>query len=132
MPYCPLGERVWGLWQDDGYIKKKLQKKRKTEKKRNRGSELKLKSEREKKKEEQHFKERKPWREGCTGEVSYEPTTPARPKLLQDARLIRRTSSQPPQKATDKHQHKPTEASLRHKITRQETSNSSSPPVTPF
>lgn len=30
-----------GLWQGDGYIKKKLQKKRKTEEKRNRGSELK-------------------------------------------------------------------------------------------
>lgn len=39
-----------GFWQDDGYIKKKLQKKRKTEKKRNRGSELKWKSEREKQK----------------------------------------------------------------------------------
>lgn len=49
VPYCPLGERAWGLWQDDGYIKKKLQKKRKTEKKRNRGSELKLKKWEEKK-----------------------------------------------------------------------------------
>lgn len=41
VPYGPLGEGVWGLWQGDGYIKKKLQKKRKTEEKRNRGSELK-------------------------------------------------------------------------------------------
>lgn len=41
VPYGPLGEGVWELWQGDGYIKKKLQKKRKTEEKRNRGSELK-------------------------------------------------------------------------------------------
>lgn len=45
VPYGPLGEGVWGLGQGDGYIKKKLQKKRKTEEKRNRGSELKWKSE---------------------------------------------------------------------------------------
>lgn len=29
VPYGPLGEGVWGLWQGDRYIKKKLQKKRK-------------------------------------------------------------------------------------------------------
>lgn len=32
VPYCPLGERVWGLWQDDGYIKKKLQEEKKKRK----------------------------------------------------------------------------------------------------
>lgn len=108
-----------GFWQDDGYIKKKLQKKRKTEKKRNRGSELKRKSEREKKKKaEQHFKGNKPWREECPGEVPYKPTwTSSR------HRLIWRTSSQPPQKATDEHQHKPTEAPQRHKTTCRETSH---------
>lgn len=32
VPYGPLGERVRGLWQGDGYIKKKLQKKREKQK----------------------------------------------------------------------------------------------------